>query len=532
MTQFLFAPKPPTATDTPPAADGGGSQGAPPAAPEGYWPVLIVDDDAEVHAVTRLALRKVTYKNRKLQLLSAYSAAEAEAMLRERQDIAVILLDVVMETEDAGLQLTRKIREDLGLKATRIILRTGQPGQAPEERVIVEYDINDYKAKTELTTQKLFTAIIAALRSYRDIITIEANRAGLEKIIRASDQLMEMVSITEFADGALLQVCSLLEQKPEGVICLQKAGFEKPTIIAGAGRFASLARASLDAVEDTTVRDAIRQAFDRRENIYLDTATTLYLRAEDGNEVAALALQRAPLRQDDRRLLELFATKISASFTNVLLYEKLLSANEQLTLANEELERRVAERTAELQKANELLTEMASTDCLTKICNRRRLFELGAQELKRSDRTSEPFSIILFDLDRFKSINDSFGHDAGDEILRQAALRAASCLRLYDTLARHGGEEFAVLLPETQCLDACAVAERIRSHFACLPVLYGKTEIPFTASFGIATRREGESFEEVLKRADSALYLAKEQGRNQVQSMTCSQAVANSEDGG
>ncbi len=518
MSQFLFAPKN--------AADGESQENAQspmlltPA--EHVWPVLIVDDDEEVHAVTRLALRKVRFKNRKLQLISAYSAKEAEDLLRQRQDIAVILLDVVMETEDAGLQLAKRIREELHLRATRIILRTGQPGQAPEEQVIVDYDINDYKAKTELTSQKLFTAIIAALRSYRDIITIQSNREGLEKIIQASDQLMEMVSVAEFAEGALQQVCSLLEQKPEGVICLQKDGGGVPTIIAGAGRFAAMARADLHALQDDAIRSAIQQAFSQKENIYQDESTTLYLRAEDGNEVAALALQTGPLGGDDRRLLELFASKISASFTNVLLYEKLLDANAQLKRANEALEHRVVERTAELQAANDLLQEMATTDHLTKISNRRKLFELGYQEEQRSFRMGSVFSVILFDLDRFKGINDSHGHGAGDEVLRQAALRAASCLRPYDTLARHGGEEFAVLLPNTNCQEAQSVAERIRQSYACMPAQYETVEIPFTASFGIATQEAQESFEHALKRADAALYNAKQAGRNRVEEAACS----------
>lgn len=160
MTQFLFA-KPNDSED--PAEQKPQASQSPTANPG--WPVLIVDDDEEVHAVTRLALRKMSFKERPLHLLSAFSAKEAETILRERQDIAVVLLDVVMETEDAGLRLSKKIREELGLKAIRIILRTGQPGQAPEQQVILEYDINDYKSKTELTSQKLFTTMIAALRS-------------------------------------------------------------------------------------------------------------------------------------------------------------------------------------------------------------------------------------------------------------------------------------------------------------------------------------------------------------------------------
>src|SRR5437868_4903216 len=105
------------------------------------WRVLIVDDDVDVHAVTRLALRNVSFKGRELELFSAYSGREAYDILRDTPDIALVLLDVVMETDDAGLILARRIREELHNAIVRVVLRTGQPGQAPEQRVIIEYDI-------------------------------------------------------------------------------------------------------------------------------------------------------------------------------------------------------------------------------------------------------------------------------------------------------------------------------------------------------------------------------------------------------
>ena len=142
------------------------------------WRVLVVDDDADVHAVTRLALRNVSFKGRELELFSAYSGAEGFRLLRDTADIALVLLDVVMETEDAGLILARRIREELDNQTVRVVLRTGQPGQAPEQRVIIDYDINDYKAKTELTTQRLFTAVISALRAYETLTMLERAAPG------------------------------------------------------------------------------------------------------------------------------------------------------------------------------------------------------------------------------------------------------------------------------------------------------------------------------------------------------------------
>ena len=137
------------------------------------WTILVVDDDDEVHQITRLALQNVRFEEQPLTVLSAHSAREALERLKDQTDIALVLLDVVMETDDAGLRVARDIREVLRNEAVRIVLRTGQPGQAPERAVIVDYDINDYKTKTELTAAKLFTTVITGIRAFRHIMTIQ-----------------------------------------------------------------------------------------------------------------------------------------------------------------------------------------------------------------------------------------------------------------------------------------------------------------------------------------------------------------------
>ena len=165
------------------------ADGAAAAAPhEAPWKLAIIDDDEGVHSVTRLVLAHFRYKGRPLQFLSAYSGVQARELLRREPDLAVVLLDVVMETEHAGLELVRFLREELGNTMVRIILRTGQPGQAPEGRVISEFDINDYKEKSELSAQKLVTTVTTALRGYDDLLTIQglaSSKAHLEAQVQA-----------------------------------------------------------------------------------------------------------------------------------------------------------------------------------------------------------------------------------------------------------------------------------------------------------------------------------------------------------
>lgn len=184
------------------------------------WKVLIVDDEKDVHLVTELSLREFRFGGRGLEFLHAYTATEAREILKANSDVALAFVDVVMETDDAGLKLVDYIRNELGNLQIRLIIRTGQPGAAPEKQVIESYDIDDYKEKTELTIDKLFTAVRMTLKAYRDIRTIESNRRGLEHILRATPHLYitQSRSFAEFFQGVLEQLVSICQLGESGII--------------------------------------------------------------------------------------------------------------------------------------------------------------------------------------------------------------------------------------------------------------------------------------------------------------------------
>jgi two-component system sensor histidine kinase ChiS len=160
------------------------------AEPTDGWQILIVDDEADVHVATRFVLRDVKFRNRPLTLLSAFSGKEAVLAVGKNPGIALLLLDVVMETATAGLDVVRQIREDLGDTTVQIILRTGQPGHAPESKVIVDYEINDYESKSELTSQRLVTSVLAALRSYEHLTAINQQKKALALFGRAANRFV------------------------------------------------------------------------------------------------------------------------------------------------------------------------------------------------------------------------------------------------------------------------------------------------------------------------------------------------------
>jgi len=165
-----------------------------PQGPIKNFKLLIVDDENEIHVMTKLVLDDYQYLDQGLEFISAYSGKEAKKILRANDDIACCLLDVVMETKDAGLEVARFIREEANNSKIRIVLRTGQPGKAPEKDIILNYDINDYKEKTELTTQKLFTTITTALRSYMHLVELEEKNKEIQsKNIRLNEEIARRI---------------------------------------------------------------------------------------------------------------------------------------------------------------------------------------------------------------------------------------------------------------------------------------------------------------------------------------------------
>ncbi len=316
------------------------------------WRVLVVDDDPDVFRVTELSLMRLRFRDRPVQLLTASSGGAARACLGQERDIAVALIDVVMETETAGLDLIRTIRTEFGLTDTRIILRTGQPGQAPERDVILNYEIDGYADKAELTAMKLFTTVVAALRAYETMSNLSRLTAELEK--------------------------------------------------------------------------------------------------------------------------------------------------------------RVATRTAELEK-------LAMIDALTGVANRRHFDVRAAIEIAEARRYGQALGAVVMDIDHFKQINDCYGHATGDAVLKQivdvVTLQGRSC----DLFARIGGDEFAVLLPDSARDDSIALAERVRQAVAAIQIEVGGIVIPLTASLGVAMLADEDAdIGPTMPRADHALYVAKASGRNRV----------------
>jgi signal transduction histidine kinase len=325
--------------------------GTPEASTARKWKVAVIDDDQAVHEGTRFALSDYNLNGQTLEILSAYSAAEGRTLMRAHPDVAAVLLDVIMETDAAGLDLVEFIRNEIKNETVRIILRTGQPGQAPERRVIVDYDINDYKAKTELTADKLFTSLTAALRSYQQLERMVQTRRGLEIIIDAASTLYDFKSMQRLAEGVLTQIASLLNVECAGILVLRDGGGtgDDFSVLAGSGCYSRFTGAAGSKSLEPDLRHMVEAAFQRRKHEFADHRSVLYIRTGSGREVVVLLQSERQLSDTDRSLVEIFGSRLSIAFDNVILYQQLNEANSQL-------EDRVAQRTRALMQANRRLS--------------------------------------------------------------------------------------------------------------------------------------------------------------------------------
>lgn len=301
------------------------------------WKVIIADDEEEVHAMTKMVLKKFEFDGRSLELISTYSGQETIEMMKKHKDVAIILLDVVMEKDNSGLEVVRRIRDELKNPFVRIILRTGQPGQAPEEDVIRSYDINDYKSKTELTVQKLYTSLIASLRSFKDMKLIESNRIGLEHIIKSTRKLFEIQSITDFSNIALYQLELLMDVNPEqkpyngsGLIALkEESGY---TIIAANNAFEQHIGLDLTLCE---AYDTIHRAMKRMEvGECLFDGNCLFVQydALERYEVLLYIEGSRNFNEFDRYLLRTFSANISIGYDNIFLNNEIIDTQREVII--------------------------------------------------------------------------------------------------------------------------------------------------------------------------------------------------------
>ena len=309
------------------------------------WDVLVVDDEEDIHQVTKLVLSGFEFEGRTLKFHHAYSAKEAMEILNQEKNISVGLIDVVMESNHAGLDLIKHIRQDLGNHDIRLILRTGQPGEAPEEAVIRDYDINDYKNKTELTAVKLKTLLYSALRSHRDIQTIAKHKAGLERIIDASGSFLRCNSVREFASTILAHVSDVMGLSSSDIYCAAAVNNQG----AKADHFRLLA-ASGEGVEPTTeaIPNNVKQLFMETHNIKHSLQTEFeyigYFPSQCGGETMLYVSKDSELHQTDCQLLAFFANNIALAYDNIKLRETVKESQKELSyILGEAVEKRSKE---------------------------------------------------------------------------------------------------------------------------------------------------------------------------------------------
>lgn len=330
------------------------------------WKIIIADDEEEIHAVTQMVLEDVVFENRNIKFLNAYSGEETVRLMSENPDAAIILLDVVMETDDAGLRAAKIIRDELLNRKVRIILRTGQPGQAPERKVITEYDINDYKEKTELTAQKLYTAILSSLRSYRDLNIIEKNRKNLENIINNSGILFETQSLESFSLNVLRQFSHLIGSNNN--ISSIHSGFtisisgDSIEIINGIGELKKCKETAYENIE-SVIKDRINIAVKKKEIVFGSNyiAGCYKSELESDSEFAVYFYSEKDFEYIDENVLQIFSANILAAYNNIMLNKEIIETQKEIILTlGEVVETRSKETAFHVKRVAEISKFIAS----------------------------------------------------------------------------------------------------------------------------------------------------------------------------
>lgn len=667
------------------------------------WKIMLVDDEADVHAVLRLALQDVQVEGRSLQLFDAKSAEEAKILLAAHPDIALILLDVVMESEQAGLELVRYIRNDCGNRNIQIVLVTGQPGYAPLRSVISEYDIDGYRLKSELTADRIYVSVYAALRTFQAEVNLAYSEEQLRLVLEGAelgfwdwdivsdkvernerwatilgytydeikhttqqwtdfihpdDRQLAWQSIKAVLDGKaalhrveyrmlhkdgsirwILDQAKITRRDTKGnpsrmsgthsdITLRKQSEVEYKTFIENThegfwtvaikdGRFLEINQAycdmigySRDELLNMTITDVEANEFPEQTQRHLQAIvegheqrfetrhrhkngslidveiSAKFLDVQGGIFVVFLREITERKRTDTALRLASLVYQVSSeamlitnaenqiiavnpAFTQVTGYSsdevlgrnpKVLSSgihdaefyqamwqalNDIGTWKGEIWNRRkdgnvyaesliintvytddgsISCRVAlfsditEKKQHEEIIWQQANFDTLTGLPNRSMSYTRLNLELKKANRDKHKLALLFIDLDHFKEVNDTLGHEIGDELLKEVAQRMRDCVRDSDTVGRLGGDEFILILGELDDIARVGpIANKILEKLIT-PFHLDDELIYVSASIGITIfPDDAKDSSSLLKNADQAMYVAKRQGRNRFQ---------------
>ncbi|GAB6141530.1 EAL domain-containing protein [Methylosoma difficile] len=434
-----------------------------------FWKILVVDDDEDVHLATVHALQDLDILGRLPSFLHAYSAAECISLLSVHSDVAVVLLDVVMESQDAGLKLVSDIRNQLKQAMPRIILRTGQPGYAPELDAIRQYDINDYKTKSELTRSKLFTTVLSAIRAYQQLESMATYQQGLQHIVQSCDALVKANDFQSFSQQAIQQLTDLLGGKADYLACFQASPSGKENLmIAASDNFPQDQAHHLIPV-------TVAHWLGKREPVF-DNGHTMAFLPLLANPALILYLKTVSALSDEEcALLKVFCSHAAVCADNV----KLMLG----------------------------LKDSAYYDHQVALPNRQAFVQAIDDRLKQGN--SKQYSVIILDIDHFAEINNAFGHHFGDQLLSAFAKRLHDLFGQHCLIARIACDIFA-LLGDTDLLKPANLRPLMQQTINIDGIVHNVAFSSGTVSLE-NIQIDGHT---VLKDASIARKLARQQGIN------------------
>ncbi|WP_269581844.1 bifunctional diguanylate cyclase/phosphodiesterase [Roseibium sp. Sym1] len=449
------------------------------------WKILIVDDDPDVHEVTKIAVAGCVFENRSFELLHALSAQEARDLLQKETDIAVALVDVVMESDTAGLSLVSWIRSELNNHFTRLILRTGQPGYAPQTDVIMKFDIDGYTEKAELSRTKLITAIITALRGYKLVMSLETNRKKLQQLNEQFSAIVEKNALSEFASTVLVHFSDLVGQPVDCLLCgldtmpdygvLDRSNIR---VLAATGNFEDKVDLPVDVISDDTIRSCVARCIDTQESYAIGTGVSLPLVTRNGMTGALYIGMSMDTLEElvGSEVVKLFVSNVALGYEKTGLLEHIRN--------------------------------LAYVDRVTGLST----YSGFVETFQRNAASHASLLVVHADVQRYRVIVDGIGDEKAGAVLKRTGHRLSQTFPDALTIARKERDEFLILLKGGDANKVQDVVTRIEEAFQ-EPITLEDNQITLRLRLGFASdESDSQNAEELVRFASIALNDVRQKG--------------------